>query len=116
MVSQGGFLFEGTLRDNLDPFHLIRKDKIQRVLQKGADILLASEKNRSSHTTKKDHIERLFEEEFYIEKSGRNLSNGEKQIINFLRILLRDSELIILDEATSNVDPVTGMYFIELMY
>eukprot|EP01016_Furgasonia_blochmanni_P049536 TRINITY_DN7529_c0_g4_i2.p1 TRINITY_DN7529_c0_g4~~TRINITY_DN7529_c0_g4_i2.p1 ORF type:complete len:191 (-),score=64.90 TRINITY_DN7529_c0_g4_i2:61-633(-) len=44
---------------------------------------------------------------FEIQKSGRNLSNGEKQIINFLRILLRDSSIICLDEATSNMDPQT---------
>jgi len=38
-----------------------------------------------------------------IEDSGGNLSNGEKQIVNFLRIMLRDSEIICLDEATSNM-------------
>lgn len=45
--------------------------------------------------------------DFEIEKSGKNLSNGEKQIINFLRILLKDAPIICLDEATSNMDPKT---------
>ncbi len=40
-----------------------------------------------------------------VEKSGSNLSNGEKQIVNFLRITLRDTEIICIDEATSNMDP-----------
>ncbi|EGR33825.1 hypothetical protein IMG5_035900, partial [Ichthyophthirius multifiliis] len=38
---------------------------------------------------------------------GTSLSNGQKQIINFLRIILRDSNIICLDEATSNMDPQT---------
>lgn len=42
-----------------------------------------------------------------IEQSGANLSNGEKQIINFHRILLRDTDIICLDEATSNLDEAT---------
>ncbi len=45
---------------------------------------------------------------FTVHHSGSNLSNGEKQIINFLRIMLRDSEIICLDEATSNMDPQSG--------
>eukprot|EP01016_Furgasonia_blochmanni_P035278 TRINITY_DN3891_c0_g1_i6.p1 TRINITY_DN3891_c0_g1~~TRINITY_DN3891_c0_g1_i6.p1 ORF type:complete len:126 (+),score=38.26 TRINITY_DN3891_c0_g1_i6:62-439(+) len=45
--------------------------------------------------------------DFKVEKSGKNLSNGEKQIINFLRILLKDAQIICLDEATSNMDPQT---------
>jgi ABC-type multidrug transport system fused ATPase/permease subunit len=46
--------------------------------------------------------------DFQIENSGSNLSNGEKQIINFLRILIRNNDIICLDEATSNMDPKTG--------
>lgn len=50
----------------------------------------------------------FLKEDFFIEASGKNLSNGEKQIINFLRILLRNGEIICLDEATSNLDPYTS--------
>jgi len=42
-----------------------------------------------------------------ISKSGENLSNGEKQIINFLRIMLHETKCVFLDEATSNLDPIT---------
>lgn len=109
MISQGGFLYEATLRDNLDPFHLVRKDKIQRVLQKGTDFLIEATRHAPSTSEIKEHAEKLFNEDFFIEKGGKNLSNGEKQIINFLRILLRENDIIVLDEATSNVDPITGI-------
>ncbi|MFN9904715.1 MAG: ABC transporter ATP-binding protein, partial [bacterium] len=42
-----------------------------------------------------------------MEKGGENISNGEKQIINILRIIFQPKQIIVLDEATSNLDPVT---------
>lgn len=39
-----------------------------------------------------------------VEESGSNLSTGEKQLISFARILIFDPEIVILDEATSNID------------
>ena len=45
--------------------------------------------------------------EIEVENSGGNLSNGERQIINFLRVVLRQQRIICLDEATSNMDPKT---------
>lgn len=55
-------------------------------------------------------------EKFIVEAGGKNLSNGEKQIINFLRILLKKTEIVCLDEATSNLDPYTGFVFIFQSY
>ena len=40
-----------------------------------------------------------------IEERGHNLSQGEKQLICIARCLLQDCPIIIMDEATSNVDP-----------
>ena len=40
-----------------------------------------------------------------IEERGRNLSQGEKQLICMARCLLQDCPIVIMDEATSNVDP-----------
>ena len=39
--------------------------------------------------------------------SGDSISLGQKQLIAFIRAVLRDPELLILDEATANVDTVT---------
>jgi len=43
-----------------------------------------------------DHIE--------ISEGGSNLSSGEKQLVCICRAILRKNKLIILDEATSNID------------
>lgn len=42
-----------------------------------------------------------------ISQSGNGISLGQKQLIAFLRILLREPKLLILDEATANIDTVT---------
>ena len=44
-----------------------------------------------------------------------NISLGQKQIIHFIRVLLRQPELLIMDEATANIDTVTEKYLTEII-
>jgi len=46
---------------------------------------------------------------------GSNLSSGERQLISFARALAADPDLILLDEATSNVDMTTEKHIKESM-
>lgn len=42
-----------------------------------------------------------------LSEGGTNLSMGERQLLSFARAIVRDPDLLILDEATSSVDPAT---------
>ena len=42
-----------------------------------------------------------------VTSSGDNISIGQKQLIAFMRAVLRNPEILILDEATANIDTIT---------
>lgn len=50
-----------------------------------------------------------------INQSGNGISLGQKQLIAFLRIILRNPRLLILDEATANIDTVTESLLQEIL-
>lgn len=92
LVQQDMYLFPVSLRDNLRFMDDdITDDKI----------FYAIETLGLKEFYQKHHLE------MEIKEKGANLSVGEKQIISLTRALVLDQELIILDEATSNVDPYT---------
>src|SRR5690625_6146853 len=42
--------------------------------------------------------------DFYVSERGSNLSSGQRQLISFVRLLIFRPDILILDEATSNID------------
>jgi ABC-type multidrug transport system fused ATPase/permease subunit len=88
-VSQEPFLFAGSLRENLCLDHLVSDDRLIEVLKEvgwSQDPSLA-------------HLN------LAIEEKGKNLSSGERQLISFARAILNPKKFVILDEATSSIDP-----------
>jgi len=94
MVPQDVFLFEGTILDNI---RLGKPDVTEESAIAAATRL---------------HLDKLVERfpggwHEPVRERGRNLSAGEKQLISFARVLAAAPEVLVLDEATSNVDSHT---------
>ena len=94
IVLQDSVLFSGTIRDNIC-FGV--PDASQEMVETAA---------RATHIH--DYIESLPEKYDTLVDDDQNIfSTGQKQLISIARTLLTDPQVLILDEATSNVDTVT---------
>jgi ATP-binding cassette subfamily B protein len=91
VVLQDPFLFQGTLRENLvfEDQNTSDQQIIQALMRLGGHNLL-------------QRIE--FDLNYKIQEKGANLSAGERQLICFARIILFDPPILILDEATAQID------------
>ncbi|HHX09318.1 MAG TPA: ABC transporter ATP-binding protein [Chloroflexi bacterium] len=96
MVLQDVFLFHGTIRENI---LFGRPDATEEEVIRAAEIANASE-----------FIDRMpHGYDTLIGERGVKLSGGQKQRLSIARAVLKDSPILILDEATSSVDTETEM-------
>jgi ATP-binding cassette subfamily B protein len=96
-ILQEPFLFTATIRDNI----LYGNDQYRRYTDPQI-VELLTERNLGSLLARFEHGL-----ETKVTAGGDGISLGQKQIIAFMRAVLRDPELLILDEATANIDTVT---------
>ena len=96
-ILQDPFLFSGTIRENIlygnEEFSHLKNDDLLKIFQdSGLESLLLRFENGL---------------ETKVDVSGDGISLGQKQLIAFMRAVLRKPDLLILDEATANIDTMT---------
>jgi ABC-type multidrug transport system fused ATPase/permease subunit len=107
-VAQDPVLFPGTLRDNLDPLdehgETERADVLARVL---------SGHNGSGSSSSESGAE--FTLDSPVDAGGKNLSQGQRQLVGLGRAILRRSPVVVMDEATASIDARTAGYIQQLL-
>lgn len=94
IVLQDVFLFSGTVMENIS----LRDPKITR------EEVIEASKMIGAH----EFIEKLpGGYDYQVMERGATLSLGQRQLISFVRALVFDPDILILDEATSSIDPET---------
>jgi len=95
-VLQDAVLFKGTIRENIRYGRLDATD---------ADIIRACERANAS-----GFIEKLPDQyDTLLDESGSGISQGQKQLLSIARAFLAEPKVLILDEATSNIDTITEL-------
>jgi ATP-binding cassette, subfamily B, bacterial len=104
-ILQEPFLFNGTVRDNIlygnESYKILNKEQLNKIL----------------HDSDLENLVNRFESglDTKIVSGGDSMSLGEKQLIAFIRAVLRKPNLLILDEATANIDTITEKLLEEIL-
>ncbi|KAL5594701.1 hypothetical protein BROUX41_001617 [Berkeleyomyces rouxiae] len=119
IIPQEAVLFTGTIKSNLDPTDVIPEVNLQKAVNacktlasfqgSGQDSELstnsaASENEAGGEANDGEDAEKQLSLETKVAAKGENFSHGQRQVISLIRALVKDSQLMLLDEATASMD------------